>query len=153
MSWNFVGHIIRDVFPSPSPVIVYGENYMSLNSFRSSEHGIETFLLHSDPRCRNIDLEFVYYWEIGINYSFFGNRFCNLFVSIDYDPRPLFDKQKEVNNQIKFLMNDGGKLFLVNPGSWANELENVFTRKSEIEKEIKRFTMFKHEKVYVYENI
>lgn len=158
MNWNFVSYIVRDVFEiSPnnnSPVtVIYGEDYDFQNILRTNTHGLGAYLFHSNI-AGQIDIDKCkYYWPIVGHDFFLDFGVCGLFISINYNP-PIDEKDcKDVADRIKNLMNTNGLIFLCNPGIWALGLSDKFFRRLDLEKEIKRYTIFKNEDVLIYENI
>lgn len=153
MNWHHVAHIIRDIFPSQSPIVYYGKDFSILNHFRSTEHGLETFCLTSEVEQIDSKLNNVYYWNSGINYPVFGKGFCNLFISINYNIDKNEYQQTEIVKQLKFMVNKGSKILICNPGSWANLFDYCLKQDLDLQKEIKRFSIFKNENIKIYENV
>lgn len=153
MNWHHVAHVIRDVFPNQSPLVYYGKDFSILKDFRSTEHGLETFCLTSEEEYRDSQLNYVYYWNSGVSFPFFGKGFCNLFVSINYDIDKNEQEQIEIVKQLKFMVNKNAKILVCNPGSWAGLLDHCLKQDLKLQKEIKRFSIFKNENIKIYENV
>jgi hypothetical protein len=47
----------------------------------------------------------------------------------------------------------GGIVFIVNHDGWAEKLSDFLLARPDLEKEVKRYSLFKREDVRVYENI
>jgi hypothetical protein len=152
MNWHYIAHIIRDVFPFQAPVIYYGKDFSILNHFRSQEHGLETFCLTSEIEQIDSKLNNVYYWNSGINFPFFCKHFCNLFISINYNIDKNEEEQAKIVEQLKFMVKKNGKILVCNSGSWANLLDLSLKQDLDLQKEIRRFSIFKNENVKIYEN-
>lgn len=149
---NFVAHVIRDVFPDPGSVCIYGDNFCLQTELRASEHGIGAFMLHTENHLvpKEDDCQ---YWEIGINNPYLSYRSVDLMISTDYQLALTESRAFASAIQMGNLIRRGGRLFVVNPGSWASSLGLVFQRNSFLEEEVKRYSIFKDDKVAVYENI
>lgn len=152
MNNNFICHIIRDLFVEKTFTVLYGRKKNLLNTMRTAEHGIGAFVLHTE-REKYFSNDQCKYWEAGVDSIYFGESICDLFVSFNYDPELLNGDTNMVATQIKNFLKPNGFVFLVNPGVWAVDLAKHLTRNSYLETEIKRYSMFKHENVLVYENI
>lgn len=111
-------------------------------------HGIGSLRLHSEMYLT----EDQYYWPIGEADIYFGPR-ADLFVSINYNP--IYDKNllAQIAEQIKCTMLPGGIVFIVNHDGWAEKLSDFLLVRPDLEKEVKRYSLFKGEDVRVYENI
>jgi ubiquinone/menaquinone biosynthesis C-methylase UbiE len=94
-----------------------------------------------------------YYWPAGLNPMLFSDDCVDLFISINYDPEIFNNNYDQVAQEIKRVLKPGGFILAVNPGKWASNLESEFIADSQIEKEIKRYSLFTDKDVYVYENI
>ena len=152
MDSNFIAHIIRDIFPNTADTTLYGNHEHLMGVLHTPEHGIGAYLLHTERDKINENSPYKF-WEIGINHMYFSDDTCDLFISFDYNPQ-LFNEDISVPaQQIKDYLKPGGLCFLVNPGYWANCLNEVMPRNNDIENEIKRYSMFKNQNVLVYENI
>jgi len=152
MNWNFVAHIIRDVFKKTVNTIYYGDDNSLEPIFNSNEHSIGVLMLRSEEEIE-YDEPYIYYWAAGIDDLFFSEEYCNLFISFNYNPQIFNDDYNKVALQLKNLLKKDGYIFLVNPGMWASCLGLFLKRNNQIEKEIKRYSMFTNENVLVYENI
>jgi hypothetical protein len=111
-------------------------------------HGIGAIRMHSE----HYSTEEQYYWPIGEADTYFGPR-ADLFISINYNP--IYNKNLlvEIARQIKETMLPGGIVFIVNHDGWAEKLSDFLLVRSDLEKEVKRYSLFKGEDVRVYENI
>jgi hypothetical protein len=84
---------------------------------------------------------------------FFGSDFCDLFVSFkENSVFPIGTEGSKTVNLYPF-MESGGLVFLVNPDTWAYNMESAFERRDDYIKEIKSYSMFKDERVLVYEKL
>jgi hypothetical protein len=160
---NFIAHIIRDIFTNRDNTIVFGECPELLECLYSPAHSIGAYMLHTNqsnnwkPKHLYDGLKYaptdaIKSWYIKENDSFFGANFCDLFISINYQVEDIGDPLKIVGN-IKKVMKPNSIGFIVNPGSWASEVENFNVVRYDLIKEVKRYSMFRNEKVLVYENI
>lgn len=152
MNWDYVAHIIRDIFPQRTFTVIYGRNKELLDVFRTSKHGIGAFMLHTE-REKYFSNDYCKYWEAGVDNIYFGESVCDLFISLDYDPKILNEETDLLAKQVKNFLKPGGFAMIVNPGIWANDLGNYLTTNEQVKTEIKRYSMFKNKNVLVYENI
>jgi len=153
MKWNHIAHIIRDIFKNNSFTVCYQEDMGLSNTLYTAEHGIGAMKLWSalKPPLENSDNN--YYWPAGLNPMLFSDDCVDLFISINYDPEVFNNDYQQVAEEIKRVLKPGGFAFVVNPGTWASHLATKLIPDIQIEKEIKRYSLFKNENVYVYENI
>lgn len=153
MNWHHVAHIIRDCFKQTAFTVCYESDKELSNTLATSEHGIGALSLWSslDPPSENLDGR--YYWPAGLNGIFFEDNCVDLFVSINYNPDIFYDNSLYVAEEIKRVLKIGGFAFVVNPGLWANDLGHYLSLDTYMEKEIRRYSMFAEENVFVYENI
>ena len=153
MNWNHVAHIIRDIFKNNSFTVCYQENMNLANILYTAEHGIGAMRLWSALEAPLENSENNYYWPAGLNPILFSDDCVDLFISINYDPEIFNNNYDQVAQEIKRVLKPGGFILAVNPGKWASNLESEFIADSQIEKEIKRYSLFTDKDVYVYENI
>lgn len=164
MIYDHFAHIIRDLFPDKKNIIYYGEDTKFLEVFHKPEHGLGVFLVHSNPeddwslsdQKKNLELEYqdmCKAWVIEFNDSFFGDSYCDLLFSINYEPWMLYKNFDFVAENIKKLMNKNGIIFAINPGDWATSLDKFFVLREDLITEAKRFSLIKNETILVYENI
>jgi SAM-dependent methyltransferase len=153
MNWNHVAHIIRDVFKNTSFTVCYQGDMDLANTLYTTEHGIGAIRLWSALEAPLENSENNYYWPAGLTPMLFSDGCVDLFVSINYDPEIFDDNYGQVVQEIKRVLKPGGFAFVVNPGAWASDLVTELTLDSQIEKEIKRYSLFTDKDVYVYENI
>jgi len=153
MNWNHVAHIIRDIFKNNSFTVCYQENMDLANTLYTAEHGIGAMRLWSALEAPLENSENNYYWPAGLNPMLFSDDCVDLFISINYDPEIFNNNYDQVAEEIKRVLKPGGFVFVVDPGTWASHLATKLIPDTQIEKEIKRYSMFKNESVYVYENI
>lgn len=152
MNWDYVAHIIRDVFRETTFTIIYGRNKEMIDVLRTPKHGIGAFMLHTE-REKYISNDWCKYWEAGVDGMYFGESVCDLFISINYDPKILDNDYENVANVIQKVLKPGGFALLVNPGIWAAAVGGSLLQNTSLENEIKRYSIFKDEDVRVYENI
>lgn len=154
MNWNHVAHIIRDVFPETAMTVVYGEDEEFIRTLRSNEHSIGAFMVHTNRQRIDLD-DMTKCWDAGVNGIFFGMDACDLFVSIGYDPPSLHPQYNPtlLAMTIRHLLKPNGLAFIVNPGDWACMMPVVAKRNRDKEQEVKRYQLFAHEKVAVYESV
>lgn len=152
MNWDYVAHIIRDIFPQRTFTIIYGRNKELIDILHTPEHGIGAFMLHTE-RGKYFSNDWCKYWEAGVDSMYFGESVCDLFISFDYDPELLNGDTDMVAKQIKNFLKPGGFAMIVNPGIWADDLGKHLTINAQVETEIKRYSMFSQQDVSIYENI
>lgn len=152
MNNNYLGHIIRDLFPIHSVTICYGLLDDLVEELRKPLHGIGAFLLHSENDIES-ELDYKKYWNIELNDCSFSNNFCELFVSINYNPSFVNNDYLFMALNIKKLMKFKGIIFLVNPGLWASYMSHFFLLREDLIQEAKRFSILKDQEIYIYENI
>ncbi len=148
MNNNFICHIIRDVFPERKFTILYDRTKSLFDEMHTPLHGIGAFRMHSE----HYSTEENYYWDLGKVGTYFGAS-ADLFVSINYNP--IYDKNllSQIAEQIKCTMLPGGIVFIVNHDGWAEKLSDFLLARPDLEKEVKRYSLFKGEDVRIYENI
>lgn len=152
MNNNYLGHIIRDLFPIHSVTICYGLLDDLVEELHKPLHGIGALLLHSENDIES-ELDYKKYWNIELNDCYFSNNFCELFISLNYNPSFTKNDYSFVAVNIKKLMKLNGFVFLVNPGLWASSMSEYFLLREDLVKEAKRFSILKNEEIYIYENI
>lgn len=149
---NYTAHVIRDVFPHDGFVLLYGDHYDLKKTLRTQTHSIGAFMMHSSSEIVS-SADDCKYWEIGINNPHINYRSVDLFISLNYkldvDPNRSFYSAV----QVKSLLNKKGLAFIVNPGTWALKMQLLMKRNSFLESEIKRYSLFKNEEIFVYENL
>lgn len=153
MNWNHVAHIIRDVFKNTSFTVCYQGDTDLSDTLYTNEHGIGAIRLWSALEAPLENSENNYYWLAGLNSMLFSDGCVDLFISINYDPEIFDDNYDQVAQEIKRVLKPGGFILAVDPGKWASNLESEFTADSQIEKEIKRYSLFNNKDVRIYENI
>jgi len=160
---NFISHIIRDIFPYQGNVIIFGEYPELLDCLYSPQHSIGAYMLHCNEvndwkpdylysNLKHAPTDAIKGWYIRENDSFFGEAFCDLFISINYQVDDIGHPIRIAEN-IKRIMKPNSIGFIVNPGSWASELVNFNYINYNLIREVKRYSIFKDEQVLVYENI
>jgi len=152
MNNNYFCHVIRDLFPKTTATICYGDNCNLVDTLRTPVHGIGALMLHTEYN-KSVEEEYSHMWDIGINGCYFGDQFCDLFISVDYNPLLNGNNYDYMAAQIKNLVRLNGFLFLVNPGLWASSISKYFLLREDLVKEAKRYSFLKNDKVYIYENI
>lgn len=152
MNYDFIAHVIRDIFPVNSFTIIYDSETILKDTLSNSEHGIGAFLLHTE-RDSSESLTNGYFWEAGWNHPFFTPDSADLFISINYNPELNGNHYNNVALQLSSVLKSNGLIFLVNPGEWANELSSIFSLRYDLIKECKRYKLLLEENVFVYENI
>lgn len=160
---NYICHIIRDIFPQRNAPIYFGEDVDLYQTFHSPLHSIGACLLYKYPsntwnpyKQMNLPEHLAttcYQWAIEFNDCFLADGFCDLFISINYDPQLDMGNHKIIAEKLKFLVKKNGLYFLVNPGVWADSLSSYLVLRPDMIKELKKYSILKNEKVYVYENI
>lgn len=153
MNNDFIAHVIRDVFAKKNFTVIYAESQDLRTTLSKSEHGIGAYQFHTE-RSSNIKDSFYYkFWEIGINDPYISYGETDLFISINYNPTVYPIDKSSIGLQLKKLLKKGGKVMLVNPGSWSEKIDLFMDLDNNSIKEIKRYSMFKNENVLVYENL
>ena len=153
MNWNHVAHIIRDVFKKNSFTVCYQGDVGLSSTLYTMEHGIGALRLWSGLEQPLENSENNYYWPAGLDPMLFSDNCLDLFISINYDPEIFNNDYQQVAQEVRRVLKPGGFAFVVNPGVWSSHLSTKLTPDIQIEKEIKRYSLFKNEDVYVYENI
>lgn len=148
LNWNFVAHILKDVFNPVSPVVTYGTGFELIEILRGPEFGIETWGLYSHTVDDPIDYSF--YWEIGYNDSHFGQNFCNLFVSFDYNLELKDHMVLNAVSNIHRLMEDNA--FLCIP-DWTDKLLEYFEPRPDMIKELRRYSILQDKEISVYQKV
>jgi len=151
MNNSFILHAIVDIFGRKISPIYYGRNFDIVESCHSNEHSMGCVGMHSDfPQIRrenyyflNIDEETLHSY---IDYSDF---LFSINYKYEIDP-PYCDR---VSKLFKIILKEKAQVLLVNPGTWSYCFDDYFERSFYLEREIKRYSMFRSEKVFVYENI
>lgn len=155
MNYDFLCHIIRDIFEHKNNIVLYGniDDSTSLREvMRSNKHSMGSFILHTD-RSKKEYYDEIAYWEIGFNGPYMGYNYADLFISIDYDPKIFLDDNIYIAEQIRGILKYGGHALLINPGSWASSIGSYLDRNNKMEMEAKKYSMLSDERVFIYENI
>jgi hypothetical protein len=151
MNNNFLIHIIRDVFGAQKSPIVYGRDFDVVTLMKSNEHSMGAVLMYSDfPQIR---CEHSYYLNIDQEDISYYRDYCDFMLSVNYQYQletPFCDRVAKIFSNI---IKKNGKIFLVNPGTWSFCFDDVYERNFQLEREVKRFSLLRNEKVFVYENI
>jgi len=152
MNNSFVLDIIRDVFGRKVSPILYGRDVELLETFYSDRHSMGATLAYSDdPSILNqantafMDVD----KEISPDYYSHYDSLFSFNYKYKLDP-PYCDR---VSKMFKLLLVEKADIFLVNPGTWSYCFDDYFLRCIDKEREVKKFSLFKNEKVFVYENI
>ena len=155
MNYNFLCHIIRDIFLRKSNTLIYGDlkNSLKLREFMlSNEHSIGNFILHSDKDHQEY-FDGTAYWNIGVNDPYVDYDFCDLFLSVNYNPVIEFNNMEHAAEQVKSLLNHGGHAVFINPGEWFSLVGNYLSLNEDLTQEAKKYSMLSSERVFIYENI
>lgn len=145
-------HCIRDIFGQLKSPVIYGRDMSMLSDFHSPVHGMGAVLMHSDfPQIRCC--ENVYFLNIDEDWLGHYIDYADFLFSINYsyDLNPPYCDR--VAKKFKYILKSGAKIFLVNPSSWSFCFDDYYERNFSLEREVKRFSIFKNEKIFVYENI
>ena len=126
---------------------MYGKNYPLLPILRNPEHGIEAWGLQTETE--NLKVPNTYYWSVGYNGTHFGHEFCDLFISMNYNPYIPDTLLERAAVSTSNVLKEGGYAFLVDPGKWSWELEKHLTPRPDLVREIKRYSMFTDQNVRV----
>ncbi|MFZ4104905.1 hypothetical protein [Flavobacterium sp.] len=153
MNWNFVAHIIRDIFADTNFTICYELDKQLSETLKKPEHSIGAFSMYTSLNALAENIDERYYWAAGRSGMFFEEECADLFISINYDPEILDNDYENVANVIQKVLRPGGFAMLVNPGIWAAAVGGSLLQNISLENEIKRYSIFKDEDVRVYENI
>lgn len=92
-------------------------------------------------------------WAIEMNDTFFGHDYCDLFMSINYNPWLFYRNYDFIADNLRNFMKKNGLIFLVNPGDWAKDLGNKFPLREDLIMEARRYYLLNNQKVLIYENI
>jgi hypothetical protein len=152
MNTDFISHIIRDTFVEKNFTVIYSDDTELKEVLLLPNHSIGAFQLHSELNQENDKIDYKF-WNIGLSNPHIQYGDVDLFVSINYNPTINNLNKQKAALQIKMLLKDKGKAFIVNPGEWASDLDKHMSIDSESITNIKRYSMFKNENVLVYENI
>ncbi len=144
-----IAHMIRDVFGYPKTCLYYGESHALVDLLNGPEHGIQTYHLYTRDRA---PIDDAHHWEIALNDSFYGHDYCELFVSCNYNPVVQYGSPVDVAIQLSKLMKHNGLVFLVNAGTWADNLGDFMTLRSDLIAELKSFYLLRDQNVKVYQN-
>jgi hypothetical protein len=149
---DFILHVIRDVFGTFKSPILYGYDPDLYAQFWSPQHSMGVHMYYSHDI--NSPMEKSVFWDIqneSLNPLSFD--YSDFFVSINYNLNIPFHLSESFAGHVRHFLKTGSKCLIVNPGSWADYFDQIMTRCYDIEREVKRFSMFKNQKVFVYENI
>lgn len=148
-NYEFVGHIIKDVFDPQSPVVVYGTQFDLVDTLRlHPEFGVETWGLQTTDK-KNRD--HIYYWNAPYDDTHFGRNYAELIVSLDYKYNIEDQFKDSMAVRVHHLLKDDHILFLVDPGNWADSIHKIFSRRYDLEAEVKQYSMFTRQNVFVYQ--
>lgn len=150
MNWDFVAHIVRDLFPVDGQVLYFGADKQFVDTMRKPEHGVEVFMVHNELDI--IDDDHCHYWMVpGINGHYHGPASTDLFLSFGYDP--LLDYPRKTAQLIAETMRPGGIVVVTNPGAWGYDLYEFLPESKSLIREMRRYSLFKDEMVLAYENL
>ena len=152
MNNNFTLHIVRDVFGQKICPMIYGRDTSLLETFYLNEHSMGATLVYSSGSFIS-HFNPVASLDINKNLNPDALGFFDFLISINYDydlDPPYCDR---VGKMMKSLLKPSSQIFLVNPGTWSFCFDDYFERFLNLEREVKKYSMFKDEKVFVYENI
>jgi hypothetical protein len=149
LNWNFVAHIVRDVFPTQKQIVCFGSPFDLIDVLRTPEHGREAWGLYAGEG--DVDSPYIHAWDYETKPSFFGLSFCNLLISFDYSPPVPDGSTTDIAIRIAQLLKDDGLIFLTNPGSWADHLPYFLRERTDLEYEIQRYSTFMTQDIQVYQ--
>lgn len=149
---DYTLHVIRHIFGQKISPIIYGRDVSLLETFYSDEHSMGATLVYSDaPSIGNVShCAFMNVDEP--LYPDYFEKFDALF-SFDYKYELIPPYCDRVSKHFQHLLCPKSCIFLVNPGTWSYCFDDYFERQLDKEREVKKFSLFKDEKVFVYENI
>lgn len=142
-------HIIRDVFGKRTSPIIYGRDTNLLKDFHSPTHGMGAVLMYSDSPHLH-DEQNVHFLDIYESYTHYYRDYCDFLFSIDYRFNCI---PSQVALKFKDIMKEKSSIFLINPGIWSQYFDLIASRNSILEKEVKKFSLLKNEKIFVYDNM
>jgi hypothetical protein len=152
MNYDFLAHIIRDLFSNRNFTLIYGADQILRIKLLEPQHSVGAFQLHTERS--NIEDTFEYrFWEAGINNPFVNYGDVDLFISINYKPNLYFDNSMKMGLQVKNLLKPGGKAMVVNPGSWARDLKTLMRVDGVTTREARRYSILRDQDILIYENI
>lgn len=148
---NYILHTIRDVFGRKISPIYYGKDISIVNACYSPLHSMGCEGFYSDtPFVFNKKFHFFNTDKENVDYFL---DHADFLFSIDYKYKLDPARRELVAKKFKKLLKDQAQIFLVNPGTWSYYFDDYYERNFSLEKEVKKFSLFKNEKVFVYENI
>lgn len=149
MNWNFFSHILRDVFPKFQTPLIYGSDITCIDTFRSQDHSLGFHLLYTGKALVK-PKKYIFDESLANRQCFWGLEYCDLFVALEQDANI---KLKSDIEYLISIMKSGGFVFLLGDHSWGEDLDNTFILRKDLVDEVKRYTMFKDEEVFVYEKV
>lgn len=152
MNNTYIAHIIRDIFPIHSASMYYGVNKSFADTLNTSEHGIGSLNFYSSQETVP-NLENFTPWNTENSRLHIGDNFFDLFISIQYNPKVDEDSCAVFGSEIKRVLKKNALLLVINCDKISKCFENMFTKRKDIIKEVKRYSILKEENVLVYENI
>ena len=149
MNLDHVCHVIKDVFDPSAGVIVYGTPHGLIDKLREPTFGVEAWgLYHSTGEVAS---DFSHQWKAGVDPAYFGYDFCELFLSIGYNPSVPSIRTFPLALQVAQLLKKGGKVCLVNPGAWGKHIPAMLKARTDLIAEMRSYSMFKNENVMVFQ--
>lgn len=152
MNNSYIAHIVRDIFPIHSACMYYGIDKSFVDTLNTSEHGIGSINFYSSQETVS-NLENFTCWNIENSRLHVGDNFFDLFISIQYDPDIDNDSCVVIGSEIKRVLKKNALLLVINCDKISKCFENIFAKRKDIIKEVKRYSILKNENVLVYENI
>jgi hypothetical protein len=91
--------------------------------------------------------------DLDIQICMYRGWSCDFFIALNETLDHPMGVRGNMATDIKGLMKDNGLVMLVNPDSWVTSMEEFFTFRADLVKEIQSYSMFSSDEVYVYENL
>lgn len=124
-----------------------------IEEMRSPEFSVEMWGLHSTlSEKKEIEEGFVHYWNIGVDNTFYGPDWCDVFLWLNYSPN-ISSNINELVRTLTDFMKENGLIVIVNSPIPELDFLNRKGLKSrdDIISDIKSYTLFANENVLVWE--
>ena len=148
---DYLIHVVTDVFGRKKSPIIYGADYNIVEDMRKPIHGMGATLLYSDYS--EIKGEDKYFLDIESEHLEHYLDYADFMLSVNYNYKFNSEKSEKIAKKFLEIMKSKSEILLINPGIWSYSFDDFYDRNFLLEREVKRYSFFKNQKVFVYENI
>ena len=155
-NWDWISHIVRDVFGHPDKPIIITDHAQSMYDFRKAEHSLGFYLLCGEylqgrPHPHHVD-KYIN-WDFNSTISVPGISQANFCLIFDYQPINDINELKIAALRIIDFMEKGSLICVVGRPDWAEVFQAFLSFRDDLTKEINGYTMIGNEGAWDYENL